>query len=91
MVLLIEAIEEQSGQRPEEILTDSGYCSEENLKYLAKMMAGFVATEKQKHGERNEPCNRGPLTERRQSRGAHEAKAEDQGGSGRLRETKMYG
>jgi hypothetical protein len=36
VVPLIEAIEEQSGQRPKEVLTDSGYCSEENLKYLAK-------------------------------------------------------
>jgi transposase len=62
MVPLIEAIEEQSGQRPEEVLADSGYCSEENLKYLAKRrMAGFLATEKQKHGERNQPCQRGPL------------------------------
>ena len=62
VVPLIEAIEEQSGQRPKEVLADSGYCSEENLKYLAKRrMAGFVATEKQKHGERNEPCKRGPL------------------------------
>jgi len=62
LVPLIEAIQEQSGQRPEEVLTDSGYCSEENLKYLAKRrMEGFVATEKQKHGERREPCKRGPL------------------------------
>jgi hypothetical protein len=36
MVPLIEAIEEQSGQRPKEVLTDSGYCSEENLKYLVR-------------------------------------------------------
>jgi hypothetical protein len=62
VVPLIEAIEEQSGQRPKEVLADSGYCSEENLKYLAKRrMAGFVATERQKHGERNEPCKRGPI------------------------------
>ena len=62
MVPLIEAIQEQSGQRPKEVLTDSGYCSEENLKYLAKRrMVGFVATEKQKHGEWREPCKRGPL------------------------------
>src|SRR6267378_6757167 len=33
----------------------------------------------------------GALTGRCPSRGAHGAKAEDQGGSGRLRETKMYG
>jgi transposase len=62
VVPLIEAIQEQSGQRPQEVLTDNGYCSEENLKYLAKRrIEGFVATEKQKHGERSEPCKRGPL------------------------------
>jgi transposase len=62
VVPLIEAIQEQSGQKPKEVLTDSGYCSEENLKYLAKRrMEGFVATGKQKHGGRNEPCKRGPL------------------------------
>ena len=62
MVPLIEVVQEQSGQKPEEVLADSGYCSEENLKYLAKRrMEGFVATEKKKHGERNEPCKRGPL------------------------------
>src|SRR5215469_12685120 len=47
MVPLIEVVQEQSGQKPEEILADSGYCSEENLKYLAKRrIEGFVATEK---------------------------------------------
>jgi transposase len=62
MVPLIEVVQEQSGQKPEEILADSGYCSEENLKYLAKRrIEGFVATEKQKHGERREACKRGPL------------------------------
>ena len=62
VVPLIEAIQEQSGQRPKEVLADNGYCSEENLKYLAKRrMEGFVATEKQKHNERSEPCKRGPL------------------------------
>ena len=62
MVPLVEAIEEQSGQKPEEVLADNGYCSDENLKYLArKRMEGFVATGKQKHGERREPCQRGPL------------------------------
>ncbi len=62
MVPLMEAIEEQSGQKPEGVLADSGYCSDENLKYLAKKrMEGFVATGKQKHGERRKPCQRGPL------------------------------
>jgi transposase len=59
---LVEAIEEQSGQKPQEVLADSGYCSDGNLEYLAeKKIEGFVATEKQKHGDRNEPCKRGPL------------------------------
>jgi transposase len=59
---LVEAVEEQSGQKPQEILADSGYCSDGNLEYLEeKEIEGFVATEKQKHGERNEPCKRGPL------------------------------
>jgi transposase len=62
LVPLIEAIQEQSGQRPEEVVADSGYCSDENLKYLAKRrMEGFVATGKQKHGQRKQACKRGPL------------------------------
>jgi transposase len=62
MVPLVEAIEEQSGQKPEGVLADNGYCSDENLKYLArKRMEGFVATGKQKHGERRKACQRGPL------------------------------
>ena len=62
LVPLIEAIEEQSGQKPEGVLADNGYCSDENLKYLARnRMEGFVATGKQKHGERRKPCPRGPL------------------------------
>jgi transposase/ribonuclease HI len=62
MVPLVEAMEEQSGQKPEEVLGDSGYCSDGNLEYLEeKEIEGFVATEKQKHGERSETCKRGPL------------------------------
>jgi transposase len=59
---LVEAIEEQAGQKPEEVLADSGYCSEENLKYLARRrIEAFLATEKQKHGRDRPPCRRGPL------------------------------
>jgi transposase len=62
LVPLVEKIEEQSGQRPQGVLTDSGYCSDENLKYLNKRkIEGFVATGKQKHNERREPCKPGPL------------------------------
>jgi transposase len=62
MVPLVETIEEQAGQTPEGVLADSGYCSDENLKYLKKRkIEGFVATGKQKHNERREPCKPGPL------------------------------
>jgi transposase len=63
---MVEAIEQQSGQRPEAILADSGYCSEENLRYLEldeqpeKRIEGYVATGRQPHGER-QSCKRGPL------------------------------
>src|SRR5258707_2170292 len=59
---LINATERQSGQKPEEILADSGYCSDNNLKYLGKKeIEGFVATNKQKHGEKKKSAKRGPL------------------------------
>lgn len=59
---LLETIRRQSGQKPKEVLADSGYCSEKSLHYLAQQrIAGFVATGKQKHGYPPEPCPRGPL------------------------------
>jgi transposase len=64
---MVEIIEQQSGQRPEAILADNGYCSEENLEFLASAekpecaIEGFVATGKQKHGEHRLPAKRGPL------------------------------
>ena len=64
---MVEVIERQSGQRPEEILADSGYCSEKNLEALEsaenpeKRIAGYIATERQKHDEYKEPCPHGPL------------------------------
>jgi hypothetical protein len=64
---MVEAIEQQSGQRPAAILADSGYCSEENLQRLEsseepeRKIEGYIATGKQKHGEHRQPCKSGPL------------------------------
>jgi transposase len=64
---MVQTIEQQSGQRPEEILADSGYCSEQNLEALAseanpeRHIEAFIATERLKHGEYREPCPKGPL------------------------------
>jgi hypothetical protein len=64
---MVELIEQQSGQRPEAILADNGYCSEENLEQLEsagqpeRRIEGFIATGKQKHGEHRKPAKRGRL------------------------------
>jgi len=64
---MVETIQEQSGQKPEEILADSGYCSEKNLEGLEsadrpeQKIDGYIATERQKHDEYKEPCPPGPL------------------------------
>jgi transposase len=67
LIPMIEVIREQSGQRPDEILADSGYCSEKNLEALESAenqggrIEGYIATERQKHDEYKEACPRGPL------------------------------
>jgi len=64
---MVAVIEQQSGQRPEEILADSGYCSEKNLEGLESAdqpeqeIIGYIATQRLKHDEYKEPCPRGPL------------------------------
>ena len=64
---MVAAIEEQSGQRPEQILADSGYCSEKNLEALdseengERRIEAYIATERQKHDEYKQPCPKGPL------------------------------
>ncbi len=50
---MVELIKQQSGQRPEGILADSGYCSEENLKHLEstdqpeRKIEGFIVSFRQ--------------------------------------------
>jgi len=58
----VEAIGEQAGQKPQEVLTDSGYCSDANLKYLEKKkIEGFIATDRESYRGRHQPGPRGPL------------------------------
>ena len=62
LVPTVKAVEEQAGQKPQEVLTDSGYCSETNLKYLEKKkIEGFIATDKESYRNRQQPGPRGPL------------------------------
>jgi transposase len=63
---MMKTVAAQSGQRPEAILADSGYCSEKNLEHLEsadkpkRRIEAYIATGRQAHGER--PMSpRGPL------------------------------
>lgn len=66
VVPMVETIEAQSGQRPEEILADSGYCSEKNLEHLEspenpdRRIEAYIATGRQQHGQ-HPVSPRGPL------------------------------
>ena len=67
LIPMLATIEEQGGQRPVDVLADSGYCSEKNLEELdseqkpERRVIGYIATERQKHDEYKEPCPRGRL------------------------------
>lgn len=67
LIPMLATIEEQSGQRPDDVLADSGYCSEKNLEELdseenpERRINGYIATERQKHDEYRESCPKGPL------------------------------
>ena len=68
LIPMLATMEEQSGQRPDDILADSGYCSEKNLEALdseenpERRVEGYIATERQKHDEYKESCPKGPLS-----------------------------
>jgi transposase len=49
---MLDAIEANTGELPDELSADAGYCSEANLERLEqKRVSGYVATGRQKHGE----------------------------------------
>jgi transposase len=59
---MITTIQQQSGDMPDQLLADAGYCSDESLTAIAHTrIDAYVSTRKQKHGERPGPCPRGPL------------------------------
>ena len=59
---MIDAIRRQAKQRVREVLADSGYCSEENLRRAAKKRIDlFIATGKQKHNAISEQSPRGRI------------------------------
>lgn len=59
---MMERVKQQSGQRVSQVLVDSGYCSEENLRAAAKRKVNiYAATGKQKHHRAAPPCPQGRI------------------------------
>jgi transposase len=59
---VLDAVREQAEQKPEEVVSDSGYCSEANLKVLeGRKIEGFVATDRESYRDLSQPGPRGPL------------------------------
>jgi transposase len=59
---MVTIIAQQSGETPEQLLADAGYCSDESLTAIAgTTIDAYISTRKQTHGERPGPCPRGRL------------------------------
>lgn len=59
---MIQVVEQQSGQKPKQVLADSGYTSEASI--TGAEVAGvdaYLAMARDKHNQRPGPCPRGPL------------------------------
>ena len=81
---MVELIEQQSGQRPEAILADNGYCSEENLEYLEsagkpeRQIEGYHR-DGQAKARRTSPARQArTVAARRDAGGSDEAEVADQ-------------
>lgn len=62
LVPMVAAVTEQFGEPPTQVLADSGYCSDANLKATAAAgMDVYIATGRDKHGDPQPPSPRGPL------------------------------
>lgn len=67
IVPMVEKVEQQAGQRPTEIVADSGYCSEANLEHLASennpsnRVHAYIATGREDHDANTPVRARGAL------------------------------
>lgn len=59
---VIEDVKERTGQTPKKASLDAGYYSDENVAYLeSEKIDGYIATGRQKHGEKIPPAPRGRI------------------------------
>ena len=86
---MMAVVEAQSGQRPEAVIADSGYCSEKNLEGLESEQQP-AATHRSFHGHGATEAGGAAgvwaraVTKRRDAGGTDEAEVADQGGGGDL-------
>lgn len=59
---MIATVQEQSGQKPSQVLADSGYTSDASLQAVEKAKVdAYLAVARDQHNQRPGPCPRGPL------------------------------
>ena len=92
---LLQAVEQQAGQRPAEVLADSGYCSEQNLESLEsaaepeKQIEAYIATRKGPARAASAAREARTLAAGSDAGGADEAQVADAGRSDGLRPTQV--
>jgi transposase len=59
---MVATVEKQAGQKPSQVLADSGYTSDASLQGMEKAKVdAYLAVARDKHHQRTERCPRGPL------------------------------
>ena len=59
---VLEDVKERTGQTPQKASLDAGYYSDDNVAYLeSEGIDGYIATGRQKHGEKIPPAPRGRI------------------------------
>jgi len=62
LIPMLDQVEQQSGQKPEEVLADSGYASEANLQTVKdREVEAYIAVARDKHDKRQAQSPRGPI------------------------------
>jgi transposase len=77
---MLERIHANTGQRPEALIADAGYCSTANLEACEqKGLEAYISTNRQQHGQRTRP-SRGPVPRDLDARGRMDRKLRSRAG-----------
>lgn len=77
---MVERIEANTGQRPQRLIADAGYCSTGNIEACEQRgLNAYISTHRQQHGERPRP-SRGPAPRDLDARGRMDRKLRSRAG-----------